>query len=205
MLQSMEQPQPIMFLSKRNIDINKVLSKVKHADAPYSVCSKCRFVNEALNNFCTNCGYPVKEKESSALYHVRMKQRKELLRKGEKAVQAARVVLYILSVLLLTGIGFLFGELPNRAFLVLASCTFSALFFLLARWSYIKPFTALITAFILVITFSTISIFGEFVNAFTTVVGVYSLLINMVLVYFLLKGVQGAYKLDLIQEELEIV
>lgn len=205
MLQSMEQPLAIVFSSKRNINVNKVLPKVKHADALYSICSRCRYVNESSNNFCTNCGSPVKEKETSALFLVRMKQRKELLRKGEKAVSTARVVLYILSAGLLTGIGFLFGELPNRLFLVLASCTFAGLFFLLARWSYTKPFTALITAFILVITFSTISIFGEFVNAFTTVVGVYSLLINMVLVYFLLKGVQGAYKLELINEELEIL
>jgi ribosomal protein L37E len=205
MLQPMEQPQATAFISKRNIDINKIIPKVKRADALHSICTRCRFVNEASNNFCTNCGYPIKEKETSALFLVRMKQRKELLRKGEKSVNAARIVLYILSVSLLTGIGFLFGELPNRIFLVLASCTFSALFFLLAQWSYTKPFTALITAFILVITFSTILIFGEFVNAFTTVVGVYSLLINMVLVYFLLKGVQGAYKLDVAKEELEII
>src|SRR5690242_19941432 len=159
MLQSMEQAQFIALSNKKNIHIDHLLPKPKNADANYSVCSKCRYVNEASNNFCTNCGYPVKEKETSPLYYVRMKQRNELLRKGEKAVSAARVVLYILSVLLLTGIGFLFGELPNRAFLVLASCVFSGLFFLLARWSYTKPFTALITAFILVITFSTISIF----------------------------------------------
>ena len=205
MLQLMEQPLAIKSKSKRNIDIKYVLPKVKRAYPLYSVCNRCRYVNAASNNFCTNCGYPVNEKESSALFNVRIKQRKELLRKGEKAVNVARIVLYILSVLLITGIGFLFGELPNRFFLGLVSCTLSALFFMLARWSYTKPFTALITAFILVITFSTISIFGEFVNAFTTVVGVYSLLINMVLVYFLLKGVQGAYKLDLVKDELEIL
>src|SRR4051812_28359596 len=204
MLQLMEQ-QVTVFSIKKNIDINKIVPKVKRANPLYSICTRCRFVNETSNNFCTNCGYPIKEKETSALFHVRMKQRKELLRKAEKSVNTARIVLYILSVSLLTGIGFFFGELPNRIFLVLASCTFSVLFFLLAQWSYTKPFTALITAFILVITFSTILIFGEFVNAFTTVVGVYSLLINMVLVYFLLKGVQGAYKLDVAKEELEII
>ncbi len=156
MLQLMEQPQRIVFHNKKNVDINRVLPQVKNADAQYSICSRCDYVNDASNNFCTNCGYPVKEKETSALYHVRMKQRNELLRKGKKAVGTARVVLYILSALLLTGIGFLFGELPNRVFLVLASCTFSALFFVLAEWSHTKPFTALITAFIIVITFSTI-------------------------------------------------
>lgn len=172
----------------------------------YCTCSRCRYVNRVSNNFCTNCGYPIKEKEEeSALYHVRVKQRTELLKKGEKAIQYARIVLYILAVFLLTGIGFLFGELENRYFLVLSSVVFSMLFFLLAYWSYTKPFIALTTAFILVLTFSIIAIFGESINAFKTVIGVYSILVSMIVIYFLLKGVQGAYKAELIKEEMEIV
>ena len=171
----------------------------------YCICARCNYVNAIANNFCTNCGYPIKEKENAALYHVRFKQRKELLQKGEKAIQAARVTLYILSALLLTGIGFFFSELKSGAILGIASVVFAFLFFMLAQWSFAKPFTSLITAFILVLTSSTISVFGEFVNAFTTVVGVYSILMSMVLIYFLLKGVQGAYKVDLIKEEMEIV
>lgn len=178
---------------------------VQSLDIPLCICKRCLYVNAADNNFCTNCGYPVKEKESSALYHVRMKQRKEVLRQGERAIQTARIVLYVLAIALLSGVGFLFGDLENRYFLALTAVVFSSLFFLLAYWSFTKPFTALITAFILVLTFSIISVFGEFVNAFTTVVGVYGIFISMVLIYFLLKGVQGAYKADLIKEEMEIV
>lgn len=185
---------------------NNLLPKIKSPSIIYCTCSKCRYVNKTTNNFCTNCGYLVKEKEeNSTLYHVRVKQRTDLLQKGEKAIQSARVVLYILAIFLLTGIGFLFGELDSRYFLVLCSVVFSMLFFLLAYWSYTKPFIALTTAFILVLTFSIIAIFGEFINAFKTVVGVYSILVSMIIIYFLLKGVQGAYRAELIKEEMEIV
>jgi hypothetical protein len=205
MLQLMEAAATTELNTVRNIHTSNLLPAIKFSNIHYCICSRCRFVNAVTNNFCTNCGYPVKENESATLYHVRLKQRKELLKKGEKAVQSARVVLYTLAAFLLAGIGFLFGDLENRYLLFLSCVIFSFLFFLLAYWSYTKPFTALVTAFILVLTFSTISIFGEFVNAFTTVVGVYSILISMTLIYFLLKGVQGAYKADLIKEEMEIV
>jgi hypothetical protein len=190
---------------KSNVSLNQFLPTFKRPISLYCTCARCNYVNVSANNFCTNCGYPIKEKENAALYHVRFKQRKELLRKGENAIQTARVTIYILAALLLTGIGFFFSELPNSYILGIASIVFSFLFFILALWSYAKPFTSLVTAFILVLTSSTISIFGEFVNAFTSVVGVYSILMSMVLIYFLLKGVQGAYKVDLIKEEIEIV
>jgi hypothetical protein len=205
MLQLMEQKATAVFNVKEIIKLQKLRPQIKHANLFYCICGRCRYVNAVANNFCTNCGYPVKEEGTATLYHVRIKRRKELLKKGEKAVEAARVTLYTLSVFFVIGISFLFGNLDNRYLLALASIIFSGLFFLLARWSYSKPFTAIITGFIIVLTFSTISIFGEFVNAFTTVVGVYSIFISMILIYFLLRGVQGAYKVELIKEEMEIL
>jgi hypothetical protein len=186
------------------IKLHNLCPQAKH-NIFHCTCRQCRYVNFVSNNFCTNCGYPIKEEGTATLYHIRVKQRKELLRKTEKDVQVARIVLYVLSIFFLFGISFLFGDFKNRYFLALVSLTFSGLFFLLARWSYSKPFTAIITGFIIILTFSAVSIFGEFVSAFTTVIGVYSIFINMIVIYFLLRGVQGAYKSDLIKEEMEIV
>src|SRR6266487_5764248 len=193
----MEQKATTVFNVKGILKLQSLGPQTKHANIFYCICSRCHYVNAVTNNFCINCGHPVKEQGTATLYHVRIKQRKEILRKGEKAVYAARVTLYALSIFFMVGISFLFGNHDSRYLLALASITFSGLFFLLARWSYSRPFTAIITGFIIVLTFSTISIFGEFVNAFTTVVGVYSILVTMILIYFLLRGVQGAYKVDL--------
>jgi hypothetical protein len=198
-------PASITFNVKQIIKLHNLLPRTKQINISHCTCSRCRYVNFVSNNFCTNCGYPIKEEGTATLYQVRIKQRKELLKKTEKDVQTARAVLYILSIFFLLGILFLFGGLHNRFFLSLVSVTFSGLFFLLARWSYSTPFTAIITGFIIILTFSAVSIFGEFVNAFTTVIGVYSIFISMILIYFLLRGAQSAYKSDLIKEEMEIV
>ena len=203
-LQTMEQKAARVFNFKKIRSLQNIAPQIKAAPAKNCTCSRCRYVNPGEYIFCTNCGHPLKDESSHTLYQVRTKQRKELLKKSEKAVQSARVILYILAGFFIVGIAFLFGELENRFMLAFVFIAVSALFLLLARWSLSKPFTALIAAFIIVLTFSTISIFGEFTNAFTTVQGVYSIAISMVLIYFLLKGIQGAYKSDLIKEEMEI-
>jgi len=190
---------------KKIIELNNLRPQAKHTSIFHSICSRCRYVNFVSNNFCTNCGYPVKEEGTATLYHIRLKQRQELLKRTEKDVQTARVVLYALSSFFFLGILFLFGSLENRYLLSLVSVTFSGLFLLLGRWSYSKPFISIITGFIIILTFSAVSIFGQFVNAFTTVIGVYGIFINMILIYLLLRGVYGAYKADLIKEEMEII
>src|SRR4051794_1727518 len=176
-------PASITFNIKQIIRLHNLLPRTKQINISHCTCSRCRYVNFVSNNFCTNCGYPIKEEVTATLYHVRIKQRKELLKKTEKDVQTARVVLYVLSIFFVIGISFLFGGLANRYLLSLVSITFSGLFFLLARWSYSKPFIAIITGFIIILTFSAVSVFGQFVNAFTTVIGVYGMFTTMILIY----------------------
>jgi membrane-associated HD superfamily phosphohydrolase len=187
------------------IKVHNLHPQVKDTNIFHCICARCRYVNFVSNNFCINCGYPIKEEGTATLFHVRIKQRQELLKKTEKDVRTARGILYILSVFFLFGTSSLFSSLDNRYWLSLVSITFSGLFFLLARWSYSKPFIAIITGFIIILTLSAVSIFGQLVNAFTTVIGVYGIFTSMILIYFLLRGVQGAYKADLIKEETEII
>jgi membrane-associated HD superfamily phosphohydrolase len=193
------------FNIKEIIKVHHLRPQATHPNIFHCICSRCRYVNFVSNNFCINCGDPIKEEGTATLYHVRTKQRRELLKKTEKDVRTARVVLYVLSIFFFLGILFLFGNHDNRYLLSLVSVTFSGLFFLLARWSYSKPFIAIVTGFIIILAFSAVSIFGQFVNAFTTVIGVYSIFTSMILIYFLLRGVQGAYKADLIKGEMEVI
>lgn len=200
----MEQKEPQVFNFKKILSLQNIAPLLRAAVAKNCICSRCRYINSTEYIFCTNCGHPLKDEAANILYHVRTKQRKELLKKSEQAVQTARVILYILSGFFLVGIAFLFGELENRFLLAFVFIAVSALFLVLARWSLSKPFTAMIAGFVIILTFSTIAVLGEFTHAFTTVQGVYSIAISMVLIYFLLKGIQGAYKSDLIKEEMEI-
>ena len=189
---------------KKKITLQNILPLLAKVQIQNCACTKCKYINSTDNNFCTNCGQPLKEEGTTTLYHLRNKHRSELLKKCEYTVQVARTILYFLSAVFFTGIAFLFGTLDNRFMLAFLFIILSALFLLLARWSISNSFTALITAFIIVLTFSTITVFDEFGNAFTTVGGLYSITISAVLIYFLLRSIQAAYKINLIKEETEI-
>src|SRR4051812_23611164 len=80
------------------IKLNNFRPHAKHTNILHCICGRCRYVNFISNNFCTNCGYPVKEEGTATLYHVRVKHRKELLKKTERDVGASRTVLYALSI-----------------------------------------------------------------------------------------------------------
>jgi len=170
-----------------------------------TVCNRCRYVNPSAHSFCTNCGWPVRETQQLlSLYNLRAKHRKDLLNKCQQLIVTARVVLYIIGGLCLSGIGFLFSENNERYLLFALTIVMAALFVLLGRWSIRKPFTALLVSFVVVITFSTISVFGRLLQALTTTDGLYTIILSMIVTYFLLRGIQAAYRADLISEEFEI-
>src|SRR3954462_3453974 len=80
------------------IKVNNLTPRANHANIFHCICRRCQYVNFVANNFCTNCGYPIKEEGTATLYQVRIKQRRELLKKTEKEIHWARTVLYILSI-----------------------------------------------------------------------------------------------------------
>jgi prepilin signal peptidase PulO-like enzyme (type II secretory pathway) len=172
--------------------------------AMFNTCSRCFYINNIANNFCTNCGYPMGDDTTITLYHIRLKQKKELLHKSEKAIQTARTILYLLAAICLTGVAILFSPLNNRYAIAILATILAAVFFTLAHYSLLKPFTALIGGFIIVLTLSTIAVFGEFTSAFTTVEGVYGIAASMLVIFFLLRGIQASYKADLLNEEMNI-
>jgi len=194
------------------IDFNRIAKlyrRMPHAKKPgtkVDCCSRCFYVNAEANHFCTNCGYPLHNGNSHMMYQLRSRQRADMLQKNLAAIQAARITLYVVAVLSFAGIiGFLFGTLINGNLYALLSFLNCALYLLLARWSFRKPFTALLTAFVIVLSFSTISVFSEFTTTFKSVQGLYIIIFSGLQVYFLLRGAQAAYKADLIKEEMEII
>ena len=179
--------------------INKQISELQ-------ICDHCRFVNESNYQFCTNCGFPLYyNKHQKLLFNIRQRQRSTILKKSEEAIYAARTTLYVLAAVCLTGIGFFFSSLPQKNGLTLVFITASLLYAGLAKWSNKKPFTAFMVSFIIAITFSVIFIFGSLAEAFTTAKGLYQVIVTFIVLYFLLKGVQGAYRAGLIEEETQIL
>ena len=183
--------------------LNKLLPAIQRARPCAEICRHCNYVNENEYSFCTNCGYPLHNDLLVDIYHQRVQQRTELMFKAETSVLVARIVLYAMASFLLLGIFFIFSAGTAKYFIVLFALILSGLFYFLAFWSRSNPFTAMLTAFILLVTFSAINIFGKLVQSFTTVEGLIGMLMCLALLFVILRGVQGAYRVTLMKEELE--
>ncbi|HEX5154601.1 MAG TPA: hypothetical protein VFW07_24310 [Parafilimonas sp.] len=196
-----------MFPEKNILLLQKINALLPHVDRrePSAVlCKHCTYVNETEFSFCTNCGYPLQNSLLEDVFHKRIRQRTNILFKAESSVMFARIVLYVIGSFLFMGIFFIFAENSRKYLVVLLALMLSGLFFFLAFWSRKNPFTALLTAFIVLIAFSAINIFSSLVQSFTTLAGVTGMLLCLVLLFVMLRGVQAAYRINLINEELQV-
>ncbi len=184
--------------------INSLLPKIEYKKPRAIMCGHCYNVNENDYAFCTNCGYPLQNIHLADAYHNRLQQRNKFLLRAETSVLIARIVLYVMAAFLSLGILFIFAKGNQKYFIVMMAVLFSGLFFFLAFWSRKNPFTALLTAFIILIVFSAINIFEKLVQSFTTAGGITGMLLCIALLIVVMKGVQGAYRINLIKEELQI-
>ncbi len=190
----------ILYLSK----VNALLPKISNKEAQFCICRHCNYVNESEYFFCTNCGFPLKNKMLVNDYHKRVQQRSHALFKAENAVLVARVILYVMASFLSLGIFFIFEENSRKYVIVIFAALLSGLFFFLAFWSRKNPFTALLTAFIVLMVFCMVNIATRLAQSFTTIEGLTSILLCLGLLTIVLKGVQGAYRINLIKEELQL-
>ncbi len=171
----------------------------------WTTCVNCNFLNLSSYHYCTCCGYPVQPNNDRVkLYTYRLQQRKELLQKLEMHIMYARNTLYILAAVCMMGVAYFFTDDRQNILRGFASLTVAAIFTGLGRWSLIKPFTALLISFLMVLTFIAINTWAQFMDLFTTTIGLYTLLIQIVCFLFLTRGLQAAYKADIMEEEFKI-
>ena len=195
-------------LPAKNISLlqktNSLLPQIKCEDARANICNHCAYINDTTFSFCTNCGYPLQNNLLVDAYKKRIQQRTNFLFKAENAVLVARIVLYVMAAFLSLGIFFIFVNGNQKYLIVLMALLLSGLFFFLAFWSRKNPFTALLTSFIILTVFSAVNIFEKLTESFTTIEGMMGMLLCIALLFVILKGVQGAYRINLIKEELQI-
>lgn len=178
--------------------------KIQVDTCPVS-CSNCSFVNRKEYNFCTNCGYPVyPDKDSIAIYNFRLQSRKNLQRICTVKIEHARNALYVLAAFSMLGIFYIFSEVKQKAMTGFAMVLLGFIYAALGRWSLQKPFTALLISLIIMLTFTAINTWAELSSMFTTAGGVYLLIVQIILIYFLLQGVKGAFRADILEEEFKM-
>jgi hypothetical protein len=168
-------------------------------------CSNCSFVNHKDYNFCTNCGYPVyPNKDRLALYNFRLQKRKNLQRICAVKVEHARNALYVLAAFSMLGIFYVFSHVKRTEITGFVMVLLGIIYAGLGRWSLQKPFTSLLISLIIMLTFAAINTWAEFSSMFTTAGGVYLLMVQIILIYFLLQGVKGAFHADILEEQFKL-
>lgn len=168
-------------------------------------CSHCSFVNQPHYNFCTNCGYPVHpNKDRLALYNFRLQKRKNLQRICSVKIEHARNALYVLAAFSMLGIFYVFSSVKQTEITGFVMIVLGVIYAGLGRWSLQKPFTALLISLIVLLTFAAINTWTEVASLFTTAGGVYMLIVQIILIYFLLQGVKGAFRADILEEQFKV-
>jgi hypothetical protein len=194
-------------MHQKKLPVNKfnlLLPAIKRNMVTADICIHCTHINKPEYSFCTNCGYPLQDKLLIDAYYKKLKERNELLFKAENTVQVARIILYVMAFFLLFGILFIFSESTVKYLVATLALIISALFFFLALWSRSNPLSAMLIAVIILITFSAINIFDKLKQSFTTTQGVIGMLLCLALVVVVLKGVQAAYRVVLMKQELQM-
>jgi len=114
----------------------------------------------------------------------------------------ARYVLYITAAICLLGITFLFSSSGPSVMRGIMWMVIAALVGGLARWSLARPFTALFTSFLVMITLVALNTWTAFGTLFSSVQGVYLLAAQLALIYFLTQGLKAAWSADILEREL---
>lgn len=184
----------------------RLLPDYAQEQAEYIFCSRCRYVNKTSHRFCTNCGIPQADGEQEQLlYNIREKQRKESLDRSEYNVRVARITLYVLAALCLTGTAIVLSDLDERYIWGVLCLTGAVLYAILGRWSVHRPFTALLVSLVVVGTFTSVSILSKPEKTFTTLEGTYAFVFFLIIMVLLGRGVKSAFQADLTKEEMEVL
>jgi hypothetical protein len=183
----------------------KLLPFIAKADDLPFTCNMCGYVNAHVNKFCTNCGYPSKPlSHLVGEYNFRLFKQKQLIKNYQITIARARVTLYIMSAICAAGFGAVFLHFekhPTRGIVLLI---FSSVFLLLSRYTLSRPFTSLLISFLILTSFIIINTWAEMKKIFPSGTGVYLLVVQFIMIFFVFKGMDAAYQYNILEEEMKI-
>lgn len=168
-------------------------------------CSNCNYVNAAANNYCTNCGFPIRQNtDHIALYKYRLHQRRQMLQRCENGMAYARNALYVLAGLCSLGVVYVASSSQYNMLRGVVMLVMAGLYVYLARWSLKSPFTAFLISFLIFLTFILVNTLSDVEDVFNTVSGVYGIFFQLAFVYIIAGGLKAAHQAEAINEEFKL-
>jgi hypothetical protein len=181
------------------LELERIRERNKITIADLSVCHHCKRTGlQEDETFCPNCGFPQRGAEAEqrrfiANFKVGKMQEENYV----KAINKARIILFVLAGINLV-LGALLGAVMNDPATIIASLFAAAIYGALGFWCKKKPFPAILTGFIVYITFIVI---GALANPMSIVSG---LIWKVIIISGFVYGYRGAKEAEHIKEQLEL-
>ena len=162
-------------------------------------CRACGNPVNAQDQFCTGCGFPLQGTDAAqSLFitqrHSRLHQIKELNRK----VKSAQTTLFVLAGLfLVVGVAYYFINRENDLgfAVMITNLILAAVFLALGGWAKNKPVVALISGLVLFILVQLIALADDWRSIGKGII------IKILVIVYLVKGLQSAIEAEKIKKE----
>lgn len=167
-----------------------------------TVCRCCNAAVKEADQFCQACGFPLKATAEEQEQFISNRNRRQLALPGLDAkIKSAGTTLYVLAgFFIVFGSIFFFMNTDNDAGIVflITYGVLAVIFLLLGVWSKAKPVAAIVSGLALYVLIQIISAID---NPFNVAKGIF---IKIVIVGYLIKGLQSAFAAEKIRKDLNI-
>lgn len=155
------------------------------------ICKCCETEIAESDDFCSECGFPLKGTEKEQGKHIGKYVVGALDEEsGKSGVKKSKNALLIIAgILVASGIWVSKGGGEAGAFIVVTNIVLAVIFAFLAMWSEKNPFSAFLTALILFISLQILFLLADPLSIIS------GILFKFVIIFFLVNGITSAAKL----------
>jgi hypothetical protein len=170
--------------------------------ADITSCKCCSTAISENDQFCQSCGFPLKGTEEEQNNFIYSRNYKHIELEGlDKKIRSAGTTLYVLAGLFLVFGLVYFGMNASDSTASAMLITYgilAVLFLLLGFWSKKKPVAAIISGLVLYILLQILSAIDDPVNI------VKGIIVKIIIIGYLIKGMQSAFEAEKIRKQLNI-
>ena len=163
---------------------------------------KCRACGNAVNEydqFCTSCGFPLRGTDEEQNVFISARHfKKSQVQTLQRKIKNAQTTLFVLAGLFsVVGVAYYFisGQNDLGFAVMITNLILAAVFLALGGWAKNKPVVALISGLVLFILVQLISIIEDPTNI------VRGIIIKVLVIIYLVKGLQSAIEAEKIKKE----
>jgi uncharacterized membrane protein len=160
-------------------------------------CENCSSATLPGQAFCTSCGYPQNGTEDQKnRFRDSIRIKKVLVEESRKETKTARTIIFVFAAIYF-GLGLFHGFVADEFPVMIAELFVCLLFLILGAWSNKNPFGAILTAFMVYLTFQFVDVFFDPTTLFKGII------FKVFIIAAFIKGIRSATEAQKYHRELE--